>query len=143
MSTPTTTSTTAMTPNYPCVVDDSMKQYCYTLPKLYPGNTYQTHDADKRNHFDADFIAGNTIRFSKVCSRDSWNSPYKNNNGSCDTFQRKECRYPLFRFLQLGVPTPNGYVTPLNCPICGCTPGVNDVMQLSRKERKKIGKPHN
>ena len=142
MSTPTTTTTTEMTPNYPCAVDDSTKQYCYTLPKLRPGSSYQTHDADKRNHFDADFNAGNTIRFSKVCSRDSWYSPYKNSDDSCDKIRRYECRAPLSVLLSIAVPTPNGYVTLLNCPICGCTPGANDVMQLRRKDRKKIGNSH-
>ena len=125
--------TTVMSPNYPCVVDDSTKQHCYTLPKFASLNT---------DYPDADFKGVNTIRFSKVCSKDTWYSPRKHHVDSCDKIRRYECRAPLSVLLSIAVPTHNGYVTMLNCPICGCTPGVNDVTQLRRKERKKIGNSH-
>ena len=32
------------------------------------------------------------------------------------------------------VPSPDGYVTILNCPKCGCTPGKNDVITLDQLE---------
>ena len=69
-TTTTTTSTTKRLSNYPCIVDDPSVQYCYTLPEEY-GAAFDKWDNNANYyHVDENFNAGNTIRFSKVCSGD-------------------------------------------------------------------------
>ena len=36
--------------------------------------------------------------------------------------------------LAFAVPTKDGYVTVRNCPVCGCTPGQNDVITMDELE---------
>ena len=88
-------------------------------------------------HVDNDFNAGNTLRFSKICSGD-WYWPGTSGvkpDGSyaqyCDNIPRYLCTWwSLDTVLQYAVPSQNGYVTVLNCPICGCTPGENDAKTM-------------
>ena len=75
-----------------------------------------------------------------MCSGD-WYRPgkvYLNRDGSptttCDNVSPGFCRYTLLGLLLFAVPSPNGYVTALNCPICGCTPGENDAITMTELE---------
>ena len=137
--TTTTTSTTTKISgsDYPCIIDDSSKQYCYTIP-----DAYAPIDALDNNpllyHVDENFNAGNEIRFSKVCSGD-WYFPgeqYQKPDGSyildCDhpDLSTKLCQWDTLVLLGMAVPSPDGYVTIHNCPVCGCTPGQNDALTM-------------
>ena len=115
-----------------------MNQYCHTLPESYAGYD-KIDNNDGRFHVDKDFNAGNTIRFSNVCSGD-WYWPgslNRNPDGSppldCNSseFPTSYCTWIEIVALLHSVPSPNGYVTPRNCPVCGCTPGENDVPKFS------------
>ena len=144
-TTTTTTSTTTPTPsipnpNYPCVLDDPLNQYCHTLPESYAENDpYDNNESSY--HVDKDFNAGNTIRFSNVCSGD-WYMPGSDRirpdgsywyhcNMDPSEFPTVYCQWLENVALEFAVPSPNGYVTPRNCPVCGCTPGKNDVEKFS------------
>ena len=86
-------------------------------------------------HVDKDYNAGNTVKFSKVCSND-WYFPGTNNvfNGTyrmtCDNLSLNLCKMPIPEILIWKVPSADGYMTPLNCAGCGCTPGLNDVATM-------------
>ena len=115
-----------------------MIQYCYTIPEAYTLDDFDYND--QRYHVDENFNRGSTIRFSKACSGD-WYRPgtkYQKPDGSpiyhCDSehFEDYYCNWYVEDLLETAVPSPDGYVTVLNCPRCGCTPGQNDVMTLDK-----------
>ena len=114
-----------------------MIQYCYTIPaNKYFADNYDHYEDDY--YVDEDFNVGNSIRFSKACSGD-WYRPgtgYQKSDGSpvyhCDDFPSHFCMWDLSFMLETAVPSPNGYVTVLNCPKCGCTSGENDVITLNQ-----------
>ena len=137
--------------NFPCIVDDSSEQYCYTLPDAY--DMVDAFDNDPTFfHVDENFNAFNEIRFSKVCSGD-WYYPGDANrrpDGSyglhCDhpDFDSRLCDIPLLSSLIHAVPSPDGYVTTRNCPQCGCTSGQNDVITMNELEanERSLGSNH-
>ena len=116
-----------------------MIHYCYTIPEEYSSDKYDYDD--EYYHVDEDFNVGNTIRFSKACSGD-WYWPGTSNqlpDGSpiyhCDSVHFRAdvyCNWRIEYLLVSAVPSPHGYVTALNCPKCGCTPGQNDVITLDQ-----------
>ena len=120
------------------------------MPDEYSRFDEIDHDYDRETdddycefHVDEDFDAGNSIRFSKVCSGD-WYRPGTAFEHpidgtplvSCNSqyFHTNYCNFPLIHLLLNAVPGADGYVTPLNCPQCGCTPGQNDVITLDQRE---------
>ena len=124
-----------------CNVGNSSTQYCYTLPK-----SYEYFDQFDNNplayHVDEDFNVGNSIIFSKQCS-ETWYWPGSANTQAdgtpkyrCDNIHSANyyCNLSLVRLLSLAVPSQDGYVTVLNCPICGCTPGENDAITMIERE---------
>ena len=99
-----------------------------------------TWDNDEtRVHVDENYNAGNTFKFSKVCSNDwylpgtsmVYNGVYRR---SCDKLHWTYCNWDLLTSLVFAVPSADGYVTPLNCVACGCTPGQNDVVTMTELE---------
>ena len=116
-----------------------MIQYCYTIPDQYAGSDNWDYDP-QYFHVDEDFNVGNTIRFSKACSGDWYwpGSENENDDGSpiyhCDSedFREYYCNWRIRYVLNAAVPGPDGYLTVLNCPRCGCTPGQNDVITLDQ-----------
>ena len=139
MKTTTMRTTTMGTTDNSCNVDNYSTQYCFTLPK-----SYESHDQEDNNplfyHVDEDFNVGNSIIFSKVCS-ENWYWPGSVNahaDGTpkrrCDNFKIGICTIPLEDLLLTAVPSPDGYVTALNCPRCGCTPGENDAITMIDRE---------
>ena len=136
-TTTTTTSTTKRLSNFPCIVDNPLIQYCYTIPDEYTRRDNYDYN-DNYYHVDEDFNVGNTFRFSKACSGD-WYWPGTNNqlsDGSrrthCDNMPSYFCDWGLEDALVFAVPSPDGYITVLNCPKCGCTPGQNDVITVDQ-----------
>ena len=132
------TSTTSLTSK--CNLNNPSTQYCYTLPELY-GTYYGNID-----HNDQNFKAGSTVTFSKVCSED-WFYPtylgpwYQNHDGSpkynCDNINNHGfdiCDNNVLFYLSRSVKTADGYITPLNCPVCGCTPGQNDAITMLERQ---------
>ena len=51
----------------------------------------------------------------------------------CDDMADYYCTWPLRYLLLYAVPSQDGYVTPLNCPKCGCTPGQNDAITMNER----------
>ena len=117
-----------------------MIQYCYTIPAdKYFADNYDHYD--DYYYVDEDFNVGNSIRFSKACSGD-WYRPGTVNQKSdgspayhCGSFPSYFCTLEISSLLGMAVPSPNGYVTVLNCPRCGCTAGENDVTTLDTVDR--------
>ena len=116
-----------------------MINYCFTIPEVYKVSDYYDH-YDYYTYVDEDFNVGNPIRFSKACSGD-WYMPGTDNqsDGSpeyhCDSDLLRPdlfCNWRMEYMFQYAVPSPDGYVTALNCPKCGCTPGQNDVITLDQ-----------
>ena len=140
-STSLETSTTSLTYVNNCVSHNPSTQYCYTLPESY-GARYDDYDNDANEYYvDPDFNAGNTFTFSKLCSED-WYWAGKNNiqgdgsyMGCDDILSDGICHQDIAYLLSIAVPSTwiYGYVTPLNCPICGCTPGQNDVIKIHER----------
>ena len=139
MRTTTMRTTTMKTTDNSCNVENSSTQYCYTLPKSY--EIIDQYDNDPfYYHVDKDFNAGNSIIFSKVCS-EKWYWPGSASakaDGTpkhrCDNFHPANCHIQLETLLSAAVPSPDGYVTVLNCPMCGCTPGENDAVTMTELE---------
>ena len=53
-----------------------------------------------------------------------------NPKAQCGDMQLYFCNWSLEYLLLSGVQSPDGYVTALNCPECGCTPGQNDALTM-------------
>ena len=51
-----------------------------------------------------------------------------------DSLPPSWCDRDLYALLITAIPSPNGYVTVLNCPQCGCTSGQTDVITLDQLE---------
>ena len=117
-----------------------MIHYCFTIPEEYQITEDYDND-DSYYYVEEDFNAGNPIRFSKACSGD-WYMPGTYNQWEdglpvyhCDSDHFRPnlfCNWRMEYILRNAVPSPDGYVTPLNCPKCGCTPGQNDVITLDQ-----------
>ena len=56
-----------------------------------------------------------------------------NPNYHCNDMPDLFCDWGLHSLLRSAVPSPDGYVTPLNCPKCGCTPGQNDAITMDER----------
>ena len=133
-------STTSFASVNNCVSHNPSTQYCYTLPESY-GALYDAYDNDANQYYvDPDFNAGNTFTFSKICSGDwYWAGENNRQDGSfmgCDDILIDSiCHQDINYLLSIAVPSTwiYGYVTPLNCPICGCTPGENDVIKMHER----------
>ena len=78
----------------------------------------------KFSEFSSDF-------FSTISNPDQYDDgrPFYN----CNTIYTYNCNWDVYEILASAVPSPDGYVTLLNCPICGCTPGQNDVVPLNER----------
>ena len=117
---------------------NSTSQYCYTLPSSYCEFEHWDN-TETTFHVDKDYNAGNTVKFSKVCSND-WYLPGTDfvHNGvyrrTCENLHWTYCNWQIPSILLWKVPSPDGYVTPLNCAACGCTPGQNDVVTMQELE---------
>ena len=127
-------------------MNNPLTQYCYTLPEIY-GEYYDLWDIDTEYYnVDEDFNAGNTIKFSKICSAD-WHAVYQTYGSilhfNCDNINAGysnlfNCESTLEHVLSKATPSPDGYITLLNCPICGCTPGQNDAITMYEREEMNL-----
>ena len=136
---PIVISTAAPTidPTLPCVIDDPDSQYCFTVPESYYYDYYDHYEAYYGEWMER-INAGDTVKFSKVCS-DKWYRPgteYEDENGQprirCEDITY--CDYYWDILLMRSVPTDNGLITSLNCPQCGCTLGSNDAITLIERQ---------
>ena len=136
-STTTTTTSTTTEATDPCddvVLNDD--QYCYVIPDTY--EHYDNYDENTYYYHGIDEIqAGNAIIVSKKCHDDFhiegtyWNTESNYGNYGCDFYGDFCTNLPAEYMLMLAVPTENGYITILNCPVCGCTE--NDIITLDER----------
>ena len=135
----TTTPTTAAATIAPLSGCDptaiSASQYCYTIPDSYYYYDYYDND-DYYYHAAEEIQAGGVITMSRTCAPD-YHVPggyymHEDQYGDygCDYFGDCEGWGADF-FLLLAAPTDNGYITPLNCPQCGCSE--NDIITLDER----------
>ena len=136
-TTATTTTTSIISSTAPLSGCDSSSisdsQYCFTIPDSYEYYDYY-FDHDENNFHGIDEITvGATITMSKTCAPD-YQRPGLNNvheDLGCDYFHRENYCNDLNvdEAILIASHTNNGYITPLNCPQCGCTE--DDIITLN------------
>ena len=132
----TTTSTTASTAPVGACGALSDSQYCYTIPDSYYYYDYYDND-DYYYHASEEIQAGGSVTMSRTCAPD-YHVPgeyYMN----ADNFGEYGCSYfgdcsdwGADLLLLIAAHTDNGYITPLNCPSCGCTE--DDIVTLDERK---------
>ena len=135
-------STTVQPTTAPLGGCDSSKisdtQYCYTIPDSYYFYDYYDEDSDYYHGIE-EIKVGATITMSKVCASDYhhpgtaygkrydcdfYSSPDKDFHPLCESYENVNVIAGL-------VHTPNGYISMLNCPGCGCT--ATDIVKLNER----------
>ena len=123
-------------PTHGCVIDDPATQYCFTLPQSHDYFDMYYDGYDYVGEWMDDIDAGDTVRFSKICT-DEWYLPGKYNvdfhtgeRFGCEDFVDSCNYFSVDWAILMSNPTDNGLITILNCPQCGCTLGSNDAITM-------------
>ena len=139
-TTTTTTTTASMVFCDPSTISDS--QYCYTIPDGYA--YFDEYDYSYYYHGSEEITTGATITMSRTCATDYHRPGTCYSDGIC--FSNRGCAYyetlvgvtPRCHWMSANdlllnaAPTENGYITPLNCPGCGCTE--DDIITLDERK---------
>ena len=122
----------------PATISDS--QYCYTIPEIY--GIYDNYDDNDQWYHGIETInVGATITISKICAPDYQypgerfrNMTYGDKDCADLAGRSKNCvkSFPVDTVIAHLVHTPNGYISLLNCPECGCT--ATDIVTLDERE---------
>ena len=138
-ATTTTTTTSITTTTAPLSGCDSSSisdsQYCFTIPVSYYYYDYYDYNENYYHGID-EITVGATITMSKKCAPD-YHMPglyFLDKDYDCDYFHRQNfCDVMDVNWAVLIIShTSNGYITPFNCPQCGCTE--DDIITLNERQ---------
>ena len=137
----TTTSTTTTTANdFPpnpnthryCEIEQAWSAECLLAETCYTYSNGHDYFYIDYNYYDEDYECEYTI--STVCDPN-----FRDRDGDgCDYYERTSCGMNNHDFLLYGVPSTNGFMTGLNCPVCGCDPEDGPIRMGDRETSRSL-----